>query len=517
MAANDSPLAPAGEKVQGMTRDIFDKERLPPELDAFIRDTNPWWEGKPDKPLPPYRRWAFQATLKKLSSGLAPITVLRGPRRVGKSTLQSQLIQHFLTQKTVEPNHILRVQFDDIPSLRSLKDPVLSLARWFENRILGASFNEAAASGRPVYLFLDEVQNMGDWAPQLKALVDHHAVKVLVTGSSALRIQAGHDSLAGRITQVELGTLLLREIAGMRFQQEFRPHLPENGLEPLLHREFWQELQVHGLTNREVRDNAFAAFSQRGGYPTAQERWNVPWPEVADQLNETVIRRVIQHDLRLGQRGQKRDAHLLEEVFRLACRYAGQSPGQATYTHEIKQALTANIGWQRIRTYLQFLDGTLLLKLIEPLELRLKRRRGQFKLCLCDHGLRASWLQEVVPLDATGLAQAPHLHDLAGHLAESIVGYFLSGLPHLDLAHFPERAAEPEVDFVITVGEYRIPLEVKYREHIDAHRDTLGLRAFIEKSVYNAPFGILVTLHDGVSVPDPRIVAVSLPSLLLLR
>jgi predicted AAA+ superfamily ATPase len=87
----------------------------------------------------------------------------------------------------------------------------------------------------------------------------------------------------------------------------------------------------------------------------------------------------------------------------------------------------------------------------------------------------------------------------------------------LDLAHFPERGTEPEVDFVLTVGEHRIPLEVKYRQHIDPHRDTVGLRAFVEKKVYNAPFGILVTMHDGVQIPDPRIVPVSLPSLLLLR
>ncbi|MBM4018371.1 MAG: ATP-binding protein [Planctomycetes bacterium] len=500
-----------------MSRDIFDKDRLPPELDSFIRDTNPWWEGKPDKPLPPYRRWAFQVTLKKLSSGLAPIAVLRGPRQVGKSILQSQLIQHFLSQKIVEPNRILRVQFDEIPSLRGLTDPVLSLARWFENRVLGVSFNEAAAADRPAYLFLDEVQNLRDWAPQLKALVDHHAVKVLVTGSSALRIEAGRDSLAGRIAQVELGTLLLREIAGMRFGLEIRPHLPEDGLEPLLHCEFWRELQRHGLASVEARDKAFAAFSQRGGYPTAQERWDVPWPEMADQLNETVIHRAIQHDLRLGRRGQKRDPHLLEEVFRMACRYAGQSPGQAIYTNEIKQALRANIGWPRILTYLRFLDSTLLLKLVGPLELRLKRKRGNLKLCLCDNSLRASWLQEVVPLDPSALSPAPHLRDLAGHLAESLVGYYLGGLPHLDLAHFPERGAEPEVDFVLTVGERRIPLEVKYREFVDVHRDTLGLRAFIEKTVYNAPFGVLVTMHDNVSVPDPRIVALSLPSLLLLR
>jgi predicted AAA+ superfamily ATPase len=366
-------------------------------------------------------------------------------------------------------------------------------------------------------LLFDEVQNLDAWAPQLKALVDHHTVKVLVTGSSALRIEAGRDSLAGRITQVELGTLLLREIAGLRFGDDVKPFLPENGLEPLVHQSFWQDLQAHGIQHRALRDRAFAAFSERGGYPMAQARADVPWPEVADQLNETVIQRAIQHDLRFGKKGAKRDAQLLEEVFRVACRYAGQSPSQAVYLDEARRALNANVGWQRILAYLRFLDGALLLKLVQPLELRLKRRKGNYKLCICDHGLRASWLQEQIPIDAAGLSVAPHLRDLAGHLVESVAGYFLGGLPHLDLAQFPARGAEPEVDYVLTIGDRRIPLEIKYQECIDGHRDTLGLRAFIEKTVYNAPFGILVTLHDEVQVNDPRIVCVALPSLLLLR
>jgi predicted AAA+ superfamily ATPase len=237
---------------------------------------------------------------------------------------------------------------------------------------------------------------------------------------------------------------------------------------------------------------------------------------VADFLNETVIRRAIQHDLRLGAKGQKRDEHLLEEVFRLACRYAGQSPSSAFYLDEIKRAMHANIGPQRINAYLRFLDGTLLIRLIEPLELRLKRRRGAPKICLCDHALRAAWLQEAVPLTIAGLQQNPHLSDLAGHIAESAVGYFLGSLINLDVAHFPERGAEPEVDFVITVGERRIPIEVKYRRRID-HKDTVGLRSFMDKAHYNAPFGILVTLMDEAASDDPRIISLPLPSLLMMR
>jgi predicted AAA+ superfamily ATPase len=500
-----------------MARDIFDMERLAPPLDSYLRDTNPWWVGKPGRVIPEFHRWAFYTLKRKLESGLAPAILLRGPRQVGKTTLQEQIIRDLIEKEDVNPRRILRVQFDEIPSIRDLKEPVLSIARWFENRILETSFNESAHRREVAYLFFDEVQNLRDWAPQLKALVDHNTVKVVITGSSALRIEAGKDSLAGRVNPLDLGTLLLREIAGLRYGETLKPLLPNNGLGDLLRQEFWKEVSTHGEANVQLRDRAFAVFSERGGYPIAHAKPELPWPEVADQLNETVIRRVILHDLRLGRKGQKRDKNLLEEVFRLACRYAGQAPSQAVYVQQIKDALQANVGWGRILSYLKFLDGALLLKLVQPLEIRLKKRKGNLKLCISDHGLRASWLEEVIPLDAGALDRSPHLADLAGHIAESVVGHFLSGLPNLDLSHFAQRPTEPEVDYVMTIGDKRIPLGVKYRQRIDEYTDTVGLRAFLEKTSYNAPFGILVTLRDSVPISDPRIVSVSLPSLLLIR
>ena len=81
---------------------------------------------------------------------------------------------------------------------------------------------------------------------------------------------------------------------------------------------------------------------------------------------------------------------------------------------------------------------------------------------------------------------------------------------------FSRAKAEPEVDFILTVGEQRVPVEVKYRRRID-HRDTLGLRSFIEKAHYNAPFGVLVTMADGPGTEGPRIVSLPLSTLHLLR
>jgi predicted AAA+ superfamily ATPase len=319
------------------------------------------------------------------------------------------------------------------------------------------------------------------------------------------------------VTTVDLGPLLLREIAELRFGDSAVPYWADNGLEAIAKPDFWHAGVEHSRKEAVMRRRAFAAFSERGAFPIAQERADVPWPEMADYLNETIVRRAIQHDLRMGPRGVKRDEKLLEEVFRLCCRYAGQTPGQAVFVPEIQDALAANIGWTRILSYLRFLDGALLIRLVPPLELRLKRRKSAPKVCLSDLSLRASWLQEIVPLDPDGLAAAPHLSDLAGHLAESTLGYFLGAIPNLDVAHFPPRGAEPEVDFVLTVGTRRIPVEVKYRRRIDPHEDTRGLRAFLEKTVYNAPFGLLVTLHDDVVVADPRVIPISLSSLLWLR
>jgi predicted AAA+ superfamily ATPase len=484
--------------------------------ERVLRDSNPWWRGERQFGVPPIRRWAFEPTLKGLLRGLAPVTVLRGPRQVGKTTLVNQVIDQLLDDG-VAPERIFRVQFDDIPALHRLSEPLLDLTAWYADNVLGQSINAAAKRhDGPVYLLLDEVQNLTDWATQLKHLVDLQPIRAVVTGSSALRIEAGRDSLAGRLSTIEMGPLLLREVGQLRGLPGLPAYLPFNGLGPLKDKDFWEGLREHGAKHRQVRDAAFAMFSERGGYPLAHARGDASWDEVAAQLIDTVVRRAIQHDLRVGERGRRRDEPLLEEVFRLSCRYVGQTPSQATYLDEVRRTLNANIGWQRVLAYLKFLDAALLVRLIEPLELRLKRRKGASKLILSDHALRAAWLQEVVPLEPVALQAAPHLADIAGRLAESVTGQLFKSHNHLAVAYFPERNSEPEVDFVLTIGEQRIPVEVKYRRRID-YADTRGLRAFMEKSVYNAPFGVMVTLLDEPASTDPRIVSVPLSSLLLMR
>ena len=481
---------------------------------SALHQMNPWWKGNAMEQLPLTRRHLVGQIEKRFEYQLAPITVVRGSRQIGKTTACLHVISDLL-EKGVHAKRILRIQFDDIESFRIGKDPVLTLVDWYEKNILDDTLNNAASKNEGCFIFFDEIQNLDDWSTQLKFLADHNTVTSVVTGSSALRIELGRDSLAGRINTIEVGTLSLTEIGKIRNLSTPEPYLPDNGISKLKRKDFWEGLKIYGQINSTIVNEIFTAFSERGAYPIAHLRAKAPWELVADQLNETVIKRVIQHDLRLGEKGRKRDPQLLEELFRLCCRYAGQTPGIGKLTQEIQIALRANIGVQRVRAYLKFLSDTLLIRLIQPLEIRLKKKRSDPKICLADHGLRSSWLQEHIPLEFENDERNKDMATIAGFLAESVVGALFSSIGGLDLSHLPGKGKEPEIDFVITLGDQRIPVEVKYRNSIKSEH-YIGLQSFMDTPINRAPFGLLITKNETESM-DERVVTIPLKHLLILR
>lgn len=265
----------------------LDLRDLPRAAVEELHRQNPWWRGSSARPIPPFRRWPFAKLRERLLHPIAPVFGLRGPRQVGKTTLLEQLISALLNELGIPPIRVLRVQFDELEWLaRAGPDPIITIVSWFESYIFRRDINASAARGEPAFVFLDEVQNLDNWHIQIKALVDHTAVRVLVTGSSALRIARGRDSLAGRIQMVEIGPMRLAEIATLRELGELPTFQPGNGYEAWRSVDFWRELVAHGARYRAVRDAAFALFAERGGYPLAH-RPGVGWEEIADQLVET--------------------------------------------------------------------------------------------------------------------------------------------------------------------------------------------------------------------------------------
>jgi len=474
-----------------------EKADLPAEMIRFLQDSNPWWLEREGPPVARYRRWIFGPVLERLKGGLTPILAIRGARQVGKTTVQQQVIEHLLKIEHVDPERILRVQFDRPMPFGSIANPILAIIRWYEEHVLHDSLNAAARKGRPVYVLLDELQEVRDWAPQLKSLVDMRQCRMLVTGSSALRIGEGKDSLAGRLSMLELGPLRLWEVAALGGLGSLSPFQEKNHLSDWTHPEFWRELVAYGRKHDELVKKAFSLFSEKGGYPRYQANRDTTPEQVAEGVVLDVVDRTLTHDLRQGKGGRSRDTGLLREVFRLACKYAGQAPQAGKLASEVSAKLDASVSPPQIAQYLEFLAGALLIHLVEPLQLRLKRQTMPDKICLLDHMVRAGWLQETIPLDPSALRRGGHLSDLAGHIVESLIGYYLMGIPGLELAHFPAKKKEPEVDFVITIGEHRIPVEVKYRRQPTRPEDLAGLNHFIEKKAYGSKFGLLICQEPG--------------------
>ena len=188
---------------------------FPPELVETLYRSNPWWRGEPAPPVPATRRHLVNQVRTRLESGRAPIAAVPGPNGVGKTTLQLQIITDLLAEG-VPPHHIIRIPFDELDGADEMADPILRMTRWLERNVTPATFNGLAQQGQPAYLFFDEVQLIHNWNEQLKFLVDHTTVKVVATGSSAVRIERGGHRMAGRMSTVEAGVLSLMEIPEFR-------------------------------------------------------------------------------------------------------------------------------------------------------------------------------------------------------------------------------------------------------------------------------------------------------------
>lgn len=474
---------------------------LSPELIAFLEGNNPWWRAKPSKSSPSYRRWAFSEVVDRLQSKLAPIVAVRGSRRVGKSVLQAQLIEDLLmigrndtTKRPVDPARILSVQFDDAPSLGGVSMPIQAIVRWYEEKILKRTLNEAAKAGEPAYLLFDEVQNLPDWSVQLKIIADRSDARILVTGSSALRIAKGQDNLAGRMTTIELGPLRLTEVAGIRELRGLPAYAPDAPLEDWKKRDFWLGLIAHGKKHAKVRDEAFRYFSEFGGYPLCHSTTEKDVDKIRQQVISEVITKTIEHDPGHRPHAAALDSAFVREVFRMVCRYAGQSVAPKRFADEIQQVLGTPVAHSKVTDAIDFLADSLLLYRVMPLEMLAKKQGHAPKLCVCDHFVRNGILQETLPLDPEALKGVDEaVSTQVGHLMESVLGYFLKGIPGVELAWFPERAKEPEVDLVLTIGTSRIPVEVKYRRGTPEKGDLAGVEAFCDKPAYAANLGLVIT------------------------
>ncbi|MGD0654385.1 MAG: AAA family ATPase [Thermoguttaceae bacterium] len=493
--------------------------KLLPVMAESLEKANPWWLGKESKTTKSFRRYVFEGVWEKLQGGFMPSVIVAGPRRVGKSVLKEQIIEQLLFIEKVYPSRILHVQFDDVPYLGSIMKPILSLVSWYEKQVLGMTINEFHKKNKQsVYLFFDEIQNQANWASELKHLIDmtsQGALRTLGTGSSTLRIRRDQDRLAGRGWFVDLGPLRLREIASIRGQDEFPAVEGSSDRSNWFQKDFWHEVLSHGQKYSQQIKATFDQFSRWGGFPFCHNSGVDP-SLPSDYILNSVVDRTINTDVPIGQSKHTLNKEVLYQCFKQLCRYTGQEVRPDHFRQEINRLYHSNASNRDILEAIHFFENSMLMASVSPMEISLRSQKYGYKFCLCDHFLRESFLQTPIPLEPAVLHGLPEtVSTEAGHVLEGIIGYQLKSTPSLEIAWFPTRRDEPEVDFVLTSGLKRLPIEVKYRHGKPKNGDLAGIRSFCSKEKYNAEFGLVITQeyagpigNDVITIPASTFLSV---------
>jgi len=217
---------------------------------------NPWWRTGAVNPKmsKTYKRFAFHEAMKRLEqTDIRRTVILTGTRRVGKTTIQYQMIEALLA-KGVAPQKIVYISIDH---------PMLKLSGFQD--ILDC-YHENVYAEQDVYYFFDEVQYAQDWDKWLKTIYDMQPdTKMVATGSASPALMKGNcESGAGRWSVIQVPTMSFYEYCELLGLD--RPELPEKlKITPLLY--MTQQERTRIMMQLSKVQNHFNRYLQVGGFP----------------------------------------------------------------------------------------------------------------------------------------------------------------------------------------------------------------------------------------------------------
>ena len=187
------------------------------QIIKVLRQYNPWWRAPSSikEESKPQKRLAYYEALRIIKHPtLRRFAVLSGARRVGKTTIMYQMIEH-LIEEGINPQNILYVSFDN-PIVKLVNvDTVLSI------------YETLYPIEGTRYLFLDEIQYTDHWELWMKVIYDHRKeIRLTATGSASPLLEKGAaDSGTGRWSVLKIPTMSFYEYC--RLLQLEEPILPD--------------------------------------------------------------------------------------------------------------------------------------------------------------------------------------------------------------------------------------------------------------------------------------------------
>ncbi len=371
------------------------------EIEKLIK-FNEWWATKKVKPslLKPHKRPLFFKIQKYVED--RQILLIKGLRRVGKTTLMYQFIQELL-EKKVNTERLLYFSFDE--EIVDFND----LIKTYEEKVLKKKIQDER-----IYFFLDEIQKCKNWQNKIKIYYDlYPKLKFIISGSASVQIsKKAKESLAGRIFDFLLTPLTFKE-----FIEWKNVKIDEEKIE---------------LFQREVSP-LFYDYLRKGGFPEIIDEEDDE--KIKNYIKNNVIERIIYRDL--PEEFGIKDYELLKTLIEMIAR----EPGFIVNYDALSRDLHKNK--RTIIEYFFYLEYAMLIKLVA------NYREGF---------LVSSRKQKKAYVTNTALSFTLIENFYSDKFLEKIAENF--AVVEIDARNYYRN--KYEVDIVLRKGENILPIEVKY-------------------------------------------------------
>lgn len=423
---------------------ITSKEGILKVLTAY----NPWWKtgAVNSKMTKEYKRFAFFEAMKKLKDEkIRRSVILTGTRRVGKTTIQYQMIEELLNSG-IAPQRIVFISMDH---------PMLKLSQF--NDVLEC-YHENIYPNQDVYYFFDEIQYAQDWDQWMKTIYDSQPeTKVVATGSaSPVLIKGSRESGAGRWTVIQVPTLSFYEYCELLEVE--RPDIPKDlKVTTLLGKSQIERTQI--MVQLSKVQNHFMRYLQIGGFPELALADN---DLMAQQImREDVVDKVLKRDLPALYK--IRNATELERIFLYLCNVSSDIVSIEAIAKELN-----GVSRTTVENYIQYLESANLIYQSWPIGMADKKvLKASPKIYIADAAIRnAVLMDDSIATDSTEMGKvvetAVYKHVAAFYYQNATsVGYYRGGRKN------------KEVDIVVDYPKSKnILIEVKYRENATIPKDS---------------------------------------------
>lgn len=440
------------------------------EITERFNFDNPWWSESvgidPEFRKFPEREYLplFKKLVLELDINRA--VILMGPRRVGKTVLVYQTVQHLLDSGVPGRNIFYMSLETPMYTGLGLEKLILMFLKLFNHD-----------KHSKLYIFFDEIQYLKDWEIHLKSLVDsYRKYKFTATGSAAaaLRLKS-KESGAGRFTEFLLPPLTFAEY--LKFIKKENELINKKGVSDEL---FYSTNKID-LLNEE-----FLRYLNFGGYPEAVFSPHIQ-ADSSRYIKSDIIDKVLLRDL-----PSLYGINDIQELNRLFTTVAYNTGDEVSL-----EALSKSSGVAKntIKKYLEYLEAAFLIKIVHRIDRNARHfeRATTFKVYLTNPSMRAALFGPVKSND-----------EAMGNLTETaIFSQWFHNIMFIENIYYA-RWKNGEVDIVACDQKSQKPIwtvEVKWSDrYFDNPAELSALIDFFAKNKMKFPPVITTITKRGSKI-----------------